>query len=166
MCDKHIYRLPSQIAAGRVFCSSKCVGISQRVNEKVCPVCGINYVGRKNTCSRSCSNKNRAGMSYNKEGDKLYYRREKVLLAEQRGGVCEKCGNSNYNILQVHHIIHKSKGGTDELDNLSLLCPNCHMTEHLGYAEWKAKPIGDGSALEKRRDVKVLGGSTPPPSVL
>jgi hypothetical protein len=30
---------------------------------------------------------------------------------------------------------------------------------------WKVKQIGDCSALEKRRGVKALGGSTPPPSV-
>ncbi len=30
---------------------------------------------------------------------------------------------------------------------------------------WKVKPIGDGSALEKRRGVKALGSPTLPPSV-
>ena len=29
---------------------------------------------------------------------------------------------------------------------------------------WRGKPIGDGSALEMRRGVKALGGSTPSPS--
>ena len=50
---------------------------------------------------------------------------------------CEKCNNDNYSILQVHHIIERCNGGTDEESNLLLLCPNCHMTEHLGYSKWK-----------------------------
>ena len=31
---------------------------------------------------------------------------------------------------------------------------------------WRVNPIGDGTALEKRRGVKALGGSIPPLSVL
>jgi len=31
---------------------------------------------------------------------------------------------------EVHHIIHKTNGGTDDIDNLALLHPNCHRQVH------------------------------------
>jgi len=33
-------------------------------------------------------------------------------------------------ILDVHHIVHRSKGGTDALDNLTLLCRRHHNMMH------------------------------------
>jgi len=40
------------------------------------------------------------------------------------GNKCELCG---YNLsVDTHHIIPKCKGGPHEINNLMLLCPNCH----------------------------------------
>lgn len=55
----------------------------------------------------------------------------KIALAHLRGGVCENCQYNNFAILNVHHIIEVCNGGSDDLDNLLLLCPNCHAVEHL-----------------------------------
>ena len=33
-------------------------------------------------------------------------------------------------ILQIHHVKPISKGGTNEIDNLVALCPNCHCRIH------------------------------------
>lgn len=33
---------------------------------------------------------------------------------------------------EVHHIVPISQGGTEESDNLILLCPNCHKMAHVG----------------------------------
>ncbi|MEM1054844.1 MAG: HNH endonuclease signature motif containing protein [Bacteroidota bacterium] len=30
-------------------------------------------------------------------------------------------------------MVPTSRGGTDDLSNLRLLCPNCHMEVHLGH---------------------------------
>jgi hypothetical protein len=38
------------------------------------------------------------------------------------------CGSTSY--LEIHHIIFRSQGGKDELDNLVLLCKECHMRAH------------------------------------
>lgn len=38
---------------------------------------------------------------------------------------CSYCG-WNKGVCDIHHIIPKREGGTDEHDNLSYLCPNCH----------------------------------------
>ncbi|MEM8598942.1 MAG: HNH endonuclease signature motif containing protein [Bacteroidota bacterium] len=60
----------------------------------------------------------------------------KERLGAARGGRCERCGYDNYNILQVHHILPRSEGGTNALRNLQLLCPNCHMEVHYGYGTY------------------------------
>ena len=40
------------------------------------------------------------------------------------GNKCELCG---YNLsIDAHHIIPKCEGGPHKIDNLMLLCPNCH----------------------------------------
>lgn len=41
---------------------------------------------------------------------------------------CYFCGFSE--LTQKHHIIRKSDGGTDEPDNLIILCPNHHYLLH------------------------------------
>jgi len=41
---------------------------------------------------------------------------------------CFICGYNNF--VDIHHIIHKSSGGTDQIDNLVLLCPNHHKEWH------------------------------------
>lgn len=43
---------------------------------------------------------------------------------------CVKCGESDFRVLNVDHIIPKSKGGKNELDNLQTLCSNCHSLKH------------------------------------
>ena len=156
VCNKRIYRRPSQIKSGRVYCSLSCTGLDQQ-KQKVCKVCGVNYIGAKRTCSRTCSNKSRAGIKYTKEGlfDKAY--RGSVLkekLAMRRGGVCERCEENNYAILQIHHKKERYQGGTDNSSNLELLCPNCHATHHLGKCLFKkSKSAKVQRTIEyKRRD--------------
>ncbi len=52
------------------------------------------------------------------------------LVYHRDGGTCvfPGCGNTNW--LQVHHIVHWSKGGTTDLDNLILLCGFHHRFVH------------------------------------
>lgn len=143
ICHSPIYRRPSQISGGEVFCSSKCTGKSQQ-KPNICPVCKREFLGGKKNCSRGCANKARSGIKYTKEGayNKAY--RGTILkenLATKRGGVCERCGEDNYAILQVHHKVERHKGGTDCLTNLELLCPNCHATHHYGKSLFKNKKV-------------------------
>lgn len=61
----------------------------------------------------------------------------KLRLLNQRGRVCERCGYNKYEILQVHH---KDKNrDNNELNNLELICPNCHYEEHLLEKSWLRK---------------------------
>ncbi len=134
LCKKQIYRRPLEIASGRVYCSLKCCGVSQR-NEHVCRMCGTKYIGTKRTCSRACANAARAGIKYTGMNASNRATRSVLLktkVAQKRGGACERCGEKNYAILQIHHVLERHRGGTDKISNLKLLCPNCHATQHLG----------------------------------
>jgi 5-methylcytosine-specific restriction endonuclease McrA len=51
-------------------------------------------------------------------------RRDRLLV--ERGASCQVCGFSCECTLEVHHIVRVSAGGTDNGDNLVLLCANCH----------------------------------------
>lgn len=45
---------------------------------------------------------------------------------------CRICGFDKLGWTHLHHIIPKSKGGTDYKSNLIALCPNCHYLVHAG----------------------------------
>ena len=49
---------------------------------------------------------------------------------------CQECGY--YKHLEVHHIVPRSKGGTDEFSNLVTLCKECHDVIH-GFKKRKKK---------------------------
>lgn len=131
VCKKEIYRRPYQLN-GNVFCSHRCNGNFRKKVERKCS-CGVVLSGNKARCSRSCANKNRAGIRYriNQPRNKAErIKRLKIQLVEIRGPKCERCPYALVEILQVHHIIQRKDGGSDELENLELICPNCHAEEH------------------------------------
>ena len=45
--------------------------------------------------------------------------RKRVI--DLRGNSCTRCGYNKYPILEIHHIVEKSKGGTDDINNLELI---------------------------------------------
>lgn len=45
------------------------------------------------------------------------------------GDYCHKCGWNAGNC-EAHHIIPKSDGGKNTINNTMILCPNCHSLEH------------------------------------
>lgn len=59
--------------------------------------------------------------------------REAVLARDKYR--CTKCGTygTNKNKLTMHHVIYRSKGGKDTLDNLITLCESCHRELHKLY---------------------------------
>lgn len=140
VCYKPIYRRPFEIrqSIGGVFCSMGCYGISCR-KEKPCVICGKPILSGQNkkTCSRSCANKHRTGIRYkiNSTRSKVKsYKILKIRLLKERGRICERCGYNKYEILQVHHK-NKNRFNND-LDNLELICPNCHFEEHYLEKSW------------------------------
>ena len=44
---------------------------------------------------------------------------------------CERCGKFRHvRSLEIHHILFRSHGGTDDIDNLAAVCRECHMKIH------------------------------------
>jgi len=56
------------------------------------------------------------------------YARLFLTIGRRDGFGCAVCGNPDQN-LQIDHIVPLSKGGTNDLGNLQLLCPACNMTK-------------------------------------
>ena len=135
-CEKPVYKRPVEIKQnrGKVYCSRDCYGISCR-KEHSCSVCKVPILSRekKKTCSRKCSNINRAGIKYKglKRRDKVTTQRIlKQRIIENRGALCQKCSFDYSKILVVHHKDRNRENNS--LSNLELLCPNCHALEHYG----------------------------------
>jgi len=66
--------------------------------------------------------------------------RQKVL--ERDGYSCQMCGLVKTSGLHIHHIMKKSDGGTDHMDNLMTLCPSCHpkADRKLYNPDWTKRP--------------------------
>jgi len=138
VCNKKIYRRPLEISKGKVFCSSKCYGISGR-KEKPCIICGKPILAslHKKTCSRVCANKNRVGIKYRigRPNDRAQKARAlKIKIIKEREGSCERCGYKKTEILQIHHKDRNKNNNS--LDNLEIICPNCHYEEHYLEKSW------------------------------
>lgn len=83
-------------------------------------------------CSRSCSaSKNNSlfkkwiNHPQYKSGERVY---RKNKFDSIKNPVCEKCGYDNILALDIHHIDRNRKN--NNLDNLQILCCNCHRLEH------------------------------------
>jgi len=49
---------------------------------------------------------------------------------ERDNGCCVECGTPIEIGTIPHHIIHKSQGGADVMENLEMLCLKCHTGKH------------------------------------
>ena len=143
ICQTPLYRRPMELKAtqGRAYCSSNCYGLACR-KEIPCVICGkLILTGlNKKTCSRSCANKNRAGIKYagRRSKDKVKHQQAlKLRLLRLRGQACERCGYDILEILQIHHKNRNRKN--NNLSNLELICPNCHAKEHFLEKSWLKK---------------------------
>ena len=79
------------------------------------------------------------------------------LVLKRDNRKCRICGKEGSG--QIHHIIPKSKGGTDKFSNLITLCGRCHMLlspmpDWIISKEWKI-PL-DEIDLERAKVKKAL----------
>jgi len=66
-----------------------------------------------------------------------------TLVQKYSNGRCSYCEKKfDYLNLDVHHIKERSKGGSNKLTNLTILCAGCHRSLKHGWADKsKIKPI-------------------------
>ena len=60
------------------------------------------------------------------------YARTRKLAYERDDGMCVLCGAP---ATETHHIIFRSRGGTNELKNIACLCRKCHEIAHGVHAK-------------------------------
>lgn len=116
------------------FCNQKCFGEYFRKQIQVaCEYCGEVFHKRpayfKETKHHYCS---RACFALARLTKVITPRQDRNLRAKllQRGliNICERCGFNISSILQIHH--RDKNHSNNKMDNLEILCPNCHALEH------------------------------------
>lgn len=138
-CNQPCYVRPNQLARQKTwFCNNDCRRDHDKKNYTA--ICELEFCKKPFRaassgsiyCSRSCSNRARAGTKY--DGQRLKDKtqvgqRQRAALIDRDGANCVLCNQSPvWNglplLLQIDHIDGNRKN--NELDNLRLLCPNCH----------------------------------------
>lgn len=124
---------------------------------RLCTVCAVPLTKQKLFCSNSCQaeyqyrNYIAAWLDGQESGGVKYTvsNHVKRYLSETRGTKCESCGWHQVNVrtgkvpVQINH--KDGNWRNNKLDNLELLCPNCHsLTETFG-----ALNKGNGRAYRK-----------------
>lgn len=83
------------------------------------------------------------------------YRRNRELARRRAGGRCEKCGHRHPK-LECDHIVPKSQGGGNALQNLEMLCVGegsckCHDAKTLSEGSgWRGKGTREARDPEPR----------------
>ena len=62
--------------------------------------------------------------------------REHALVRDKY--TCQCCGKKNCRV-EAHHIVFRSKNGSNDLENYVTLCEDCHKAVHLGEIDLKLK---------------------------
>jgi len=136
------------------FCSTECVGNFRRGKIKkpesyislICVQCSAEFTRSRHSleyskcksgvrfCSRACKDKAQR-LGGIKEIQPPHYGygistyRDKAFRSLPKQ--CNSCGyNEHPEILRVHHKDRNRRNA--QLENLEVLCPNCHVLEHMG----------------------------------
>lgn len=108
--------------------------VQSRIREKVAVLRSFRPIARADAPART------------DQGKLFNYKTHKHTLFGKQEGMCGGCLTAfPFRNLTVDHIVPRSKGGTDHLDNLQLLCGACNSTK------------GDGSQAELKARLKAQG---------
>lgn len=107
-----------------------------RTKETNCIVCGkpiiVSIHTSKNNCKcESCKNHKKPHCKNVKYIKTIleFSKRTAMKILKRMKAKCSICG-WNESTCDIHHIISKKNGGTDEMSNLIYICPNCHRICH------------------------------------
>ena len=77
------------------------------------------------------------GKEYQEGDSKGFYNVKQAVLSRDNY-TCQNCGEKTGK-LEVHHILFRSKGGSNRMDNLVVLCQDCHKKIHTGKLKLNKK---------------------------
>lgn len=154
-CSKEIV---TRIAIGQKFCTNSCSATYNnklRGNDKFCLTCNVKVYSTYDCCSRECAleNKKQKIFTLIENGnesfsDKMY----KKFLIHKHGEKCMECGWCKIHLItgnvpiQLEHVDGNSDN--NNLNNLKLLCPNCHsLTPTYGA-------LNKGNGRDSKRNIK------------
>ena len=73
------------------------------------------------------------------------YRKQKHVLFGRQEGKCAGCKTEFlFKIMEVDHVVPRSRGGTDHPENLQLLCPNCNRIKGDREMAYLVARLGEG----------------------
>jgi ribosomal protein L37AE/L43A len=136
-CNKEFESDTRETNRGKgICCSRKCgsehANKTRPVHKLICNNCDKDFESKNSTskfCCTQCGIKFR-GKSLNKaEIGRSGLSRKIKQLSKNIIKSCFNCGWDK-SICDIHHIIEKKDGGSDEINNLTVVCPNCHRMIH------------------------------------
>lgn len=65
------------------------------------------------------------------KGTNYGFENTKAMVLNRDNYTCQYC-KTKKGTLHVHHIVYRSQGGSDEIENLTTLCEYCHKNLHSG----------------------------------
>ena len=64
------------------------------------------------------------------QGEAFGFYNTRYFVFARDNYTCQVCKKSKDKILRTHHVIYKSKGGSDRAENLATVCDDCHTYEN------------------------------------
>lgn len=92
--------------------------------------------------------------TYNKSGSKSIYNNIRAYILARDSYMCQYCSTKNV-LLEVHHKIMRSNGGSNKPTNLVTLCTSCHSKHHANTIN------ANGTIIKQYRDAGVLNTAIP-----
>lgn len=122
------------------YCSTKCYNLHNSKIKLNCSHCNIEFYRNKceinkrtknkniNFCSRECKD---AAVHYMNEIRPAHYGTSedyRIKALRLLPNLCNNCGFNNFLALEVHHKDHNRSN--NNINNLEILCANCHTIKH------------------------------------
>ena len=92
------------------------------------------------------------------KGANYGFENTKAMVLDRDGYKCHICKTKKKGVkLEVHHIVFRSNGGSDDADNLITLCHDCHKKLHDGKIKLnlKGKPKGKLNYATQMNSIRI-----------